>query len=187
MSKNHIENEFEILEKTTPDAIILDYKKEILNLYKTFAKSGQSGGSAYYTIEIITSCIKKLLSFETIAPLTGEDDEWYDVSDISGEYFLQNIRDSRVFRDKNGAFFIDAIIFDGNIGGSFTSNDVENVSSHQHIKEFPFEPKTFRIDVLDYRWKDKDETTPDENGDWWTHKIKDTNQLKEVYEYYKRV
>ena len=35
------------------------------------------------------------------------------------------------------------------------------------------------IDVIDYRWKDKEEKTKDVNGDWWTHSIKDETQLKE--------
>ncbi|MTV59265.1 hypothetical protein GM547_14585, partial [Streptococcus pneumoniae] len=63
--------------------------------------------------------------FETIAPLTGEDDEWMDVTDVNGDDPLfQNVRDSRVFKDgKDGrAWFLDAIVFDGDIGGRFTGN-----------------------------------------------------------------
>ena len=31
------------------------------------------------------------------------------------------------------------------------------------------------------------ETTPDVNGDWWTHSIKDEAQLKEAFEYYDKL
>lgn len=102
----------------------------------------------------------------------------------------QNNRDSRVFKDsKDGkAYFIDAIVFNGDIVGAFTGRDImlgdTPYYSMQFIKSFPFTPKTFYIDVVDYRWKDKEGKTLDPNGDWWTHSIKDENQLKEVFEYY---
>lgn len=190
----HAKRELEILEKTIPDAIITPFKKEILALCEAFGKSGQSGGSAPFTARAISQAVEKLMMFETLAPLTGEDDEWTDVSDINeGETDImkyQNNRDSRVFKQEDGrAYFIDAIVFDGDIGGRFTGNGVsmhndEKIGSVQYIKSFPFKPKTFYIDVIDQRWKDKNETQFDSDGDWWTHTIKDENQLKEVFEYY---
>lgn len=126
-----------------------------------------------------------------IAPLTGGDDEWFEVTEINdGVPMFQNNRDSRVFKDGDGkAYFIEAIVFDGNIGGRFTGNgsithNGENISSSQYIKSFPFTPKTFYVDVIDYRWKDKDEKVADPDGDWWTHSVRDEQQLKEVFEYY---
>jgi len=181
-SKIHAEREIEILEKTVDEAIIVPFKKEIIALCKAFGNSGQSGGSAPYTAHAISEAVKKLMMSETIAPLTGLDDEWNDVSEINdGITMYQNNRDSRVFKDgKNGrAYFIDAIVFDGDIGGRFTGT-----GSCQYIKKFPFEPKTFYIDVIEQRWKDKDEKVLDDDGDWWTHSIKDESQLKEVFEYY---
>lgn len=182
----HAKRELEILSNTAPDAIILEFKKEIIALCEAFGKSGQSGGSAPYTAKAISMATEKLMLFQTIAPLTGEDSEWNDVSGVcSGEPTFQNNRDSRVFKDgKDGkAYFIEAIVFDGDIGGRFTGW-VGNVSSSQYIKCFPFKPKTFYVDVLDYRWKDKEEKILDKNGDWWTHKIKDESQLKPIFEYY---
>jgi len=192
MRDNHAINEFSILEKTVPDAIILEFKPEIIALYNAFANSGQSGGSAPYVASMISSAIKKLMMYETISPLTGEDDEWNEVSDYTAdETWFQNKRDSRVFKDaKDGrAYFIEAIVFDGSIGSRFTGrvslgNEEGYIGSSQYIKSFPFTPKTFYIDVLDFRWKDKEETTPDENGDWWTHLIAYPEQLTEVFEYY---
>lgn len=191
-SQSHAKKELEILAKVVPDAIVTPFAKEIIALCEAFGRSGQSGGSAPYTALAISDAVKTLMMFETIAPLTGEDDEWNDITEINGnEPLLQNVRDSRVFKDGKGgrAWFLDAIVFDGDIGGRFTGNGSvmlrdEVLSSRQFIKSFPFKPKTFYVDVVDYRWKDKEETTLDVNGDWWTHSIKDENQLKEVFEYY---
>ena len=185
--------ELDILEATTPDAIITPFAKEILALCEAFGKSGQSGGSAPFTATAISQAVKKLMMFETLAPLTGEDSEWVDMSEYNDkESMFQNNRDSRVFKNaKDGqAYFIEAIVFDGDIGGRFTgsvTHNGENIRSAQYIKEFPFTPKTFYVDVIDYRWADKEEKTPDENGDWWTHSIKDENQLNEVFEYYDKL
>lgn len=189
----HAKRELGILIKTVPNAIIALFKNEILALCEAFDNSGQSGGSAMITAVAVTQAIKKLMMQETITPLTGEDSEWDDVTDINdGKPLYQNNRDSRVFKDrKDGkAYFIDAIVFDGDIGGRFidgsscVSYSGGTVGSKQYIKEFPFSPKTFHVDVIDQRWKDKEETTPDVNGDWWTHSIKDEKQLDEVFEYY---
>lgn len=194
-TQSHAKRELEILAKTTPDAIVTPFTNEILALCEAFGKSGQSGGSAPYTASAISQAVKKLMMFETLAPITGEDDEWTDVSTSNnGKPMFQNNRDSRVFKDgKEGkAYFIEAIVFDGDIGGRFTGNgsvthNGKNIGSTQYIKEFPFTPKTFYVDVIDHRWKDKEEKTPDVNGDWWTHSIKDEKQLDEVFEYYNQL
>jgi hypothetical protein len=194
-TQSHAKRELEILAKTTPDAIVTPFTNEILALCEAFGKSGQSGGSAPYTASAISQAVKKLMMFETLAPITGEDDEWTDVSTSNnGEPMFQNNRDSRVFKyGKDGkAYFIEAIVFDGDIGGRFTGNgsvthNGKNIGSTQYIKEFPFTPKTFYVDVIDHRWKDKEEKTPDVNGDWWTHSIKDEKQLDEVFEYYNQL
>jgi hypothetical protein len=188
----HAKRELDILIQTTPDAIIRGFVPELLALCEEFGKSGQSGGSAPYTASALSQAVKKLCLQETIAPLTGEENEWNDVTHVNdGKSWFQNNRDSRVFKDsKDGkAYFIEAIVFDGDIGGRFTGNgsgsvNGRNIGSSQYIKSFPFSPKTFYIDVIDHRWKDKEEKTPDINGHWWTHTIKDESQLNEVFEYY---
>jgi hypothetical protein len=190
-TQSHAKRELDILTSTVSDAIVRDFKPEILDLCEAFGNSGQSGGSAPYTAHAITATINKLLNFETISPLTGEDYEWNDITEMNGgKKMYQNNRDGRVFKNEDGrASFIDAIVFDGDIGGRFTGNGSvthgdKTIGSSQYIKSFPFEPKTFYIDVTDYRWKDKEEKISDPNGDWWTHSIKDESQLKEVFEYY---
>lgn len=194
-SKSHAKRELELLEITTPDAIVTPFKNEILALCEAFGRSGQSGGSAPFTATAISQAVKKLMMFETLAPLTGEDSEWVDISEYNDRKpMFQNNRDSRVFKNgKDGqAYFIEAIVFDGNIGGRFTGNgsvtyNGENIGSTQYIKGFPFTPKTFYVDVIDHRWADKEEKTPDENGYWWTHLIKYKKQLNEVFEYYDKM
>jgi hypothetical protein len=194
-SYEHAKRELEILAKTVPDAIILPFSTEILELCEVFGNSGQSGGSAPYVSAAISQALKSLMMFKTLAPLTGDQYEWNGVGeDENGEITFQNNRDSRVFKNGiNGrAYFIDAIVFNGSIGGTFTGGGVvvasgDSIGSKQYIKSFPFEPKTFYIDVIDYRFKDKDEKTPDENGDWWKHEIKDEKQLDAVFEYYDKL
>jgi len=62
------------------------------------------------------------------------------------------------------------------------------IGSSQYIKSFPFEPKTFVIDVdeKEYR-KLKDGTLVEEDGGGWREsRVKDPKQLEEVWEYYDR-
>lgn len=195
MTKSHAKRELDLLEKTNPGTIVTPFKNEILALCKAFSESGQSGGSAPFVANAISQAVRKLMMLETIAPLTGEDSEWVNMSKYNdGEPIFQNNRDSRVFKnEKDGkAYFIDAIVFDGDIGGRFTGNgsvthNGEKIGSAQYIKGFPFTPKTFYVDVIDRRWSDKEEKIPDENGDWWTHTIKDEKQLDVVFEYYDKL
>jgi hypothetical protein len=80
----------------------------VLELLNVFHNEGHSGSSAPYTINLFS----KLASFKPIAPLTGEDWEWshaYDHSDNGPTY--QNKRCGSVFKDNNGAYDIDGIVF----------------------------------------------------------------------------
>jgi len=168
--------------------------KSVLELMELFVKQGHSGMSA----PMVASIFSKLAKYETINPLTGGDDEWNDVSNMGGDddrMMYQNKRRSAVFKDGDDgtAYYIDAIVFNGDVGGSFTSNgsvqtkDGTVVTSRQYIKKFPFTPKTFYIDVIDKRYdknKETGELTLNPDGDWWEHEIKDETQLKEVFEYY---
>lgn len=61
----------------------------VLEIVKIFSEQGHSGYSAMYTINLIT----KLLSFENLAPLTNNPDEWVDVLDG----MWQNKRNSAAF------------------------------------------------------------------------------------------
>lgn len=190
----HLENEFKLLNKNVKDAIVAPFEKEIIALVNKFNKSGQSGGSAPYTAKAISQAVENLCLQKPLYGITNDESEWMDrTEESSGEPFFQNMRLSSVFKEgKDGKpYYLDAIVFDGDIGGTFTGSinlkDGSKLSSRQYIKDFPFKPKTFYIDVIDSRF-DKDKETgkliPNINGDWWEHEIKDEDQLKEVFEYY---
>jgi len=79
----------------------------VLKLIEIFSEEGHSGSSAPYAIELF----KKLAMFEPIAPLTGEDWEWSDVAEQSGRVLWQNKRCSHVFKDPNGAYDINGVVW----------------------------------------------------------------------------
>ena len=76
---------------------------DILKIVKDFSEQGHSGFSAAYAIGALT----RLLAFLPLTPLTGEPDEWNEVSHDS----CQNKRCSRVFKDTDGvAYDIEALV-----------------------------------------------------------------------------
>ena len=84
-------------------------RKHLLHMVKEFADEGHSGFSANYALQ----CLGRLLKFKPLSPLTGEDDEWSEVTQMSGYSHFQNKRCSSVFKDgKDGdAYDIDGIVF----------------------------------------------------------------------------
>lgn len=79
-------------------------RDHILKMIEVFADEGHSGFSASYAVSIL----EKLLKFEPITPLTGNDDEWMDI----GHDTYQNIRCGRVFKRKGeGAYDIEGRVF----------------------------------------------------------------------------
>jgi hypothetical protein len=193
----HAERELAILVGSAKDPenrpIIEPFIPEILALVDKFGHSGQSGGSAPYVASAISQAVKHLCMQETIAPLTGEDGEWNDVSGHGIPPEFQNNRLSSVFKDeKDGrAYYLDAIVFKSPNGHCWSCGDVKlkdgsSISSRQYIKSFPFYPKTFYVDILEIEWADKEEKVEKEGGGWWTHSVKDESQLEEVWKYYDR-
>lgn len=83
--------------------------KNVLELLKVFSDEGHSGSSAPYTINVFS----KLAKFEPIAPLTGEDWEWNEVSDGADGVMYQNNRMGAVFKHgKDGkAYWLDGKVF----------------------------------------------------------------------------
>ena len=84
-------------------------RRHLLHMVKEFGDEGHSGFSGSYALQ----CLKKLLNFKPLSPLTGDDDEWHDVSSISDIPRFQNKRCSSVFKDgKDGeAYDIDGKVF----------------------------------------------------------------------------
>ena len=105
----------------------------VLKMVRTFAREGHSGFSASYAI----AQLERLLRFEPLSPLTGEDDEWNDISDMSGEPMWQNRRCGRVFKGADGrAYDIDGKVFRDADGISYTSRE-----SRVYVT-FPYTPTT---------------------------------------------
>lgn len=216
MSSNtmrYAERELQILSKSATDPdnrpIIEEFIPEILALCDKFGNSGQSGGSAPYTAAALSQAIKKLCLQEPICPVMNLPEEWVDVSRLGdgvGPEF-QNARCGCLFKDGlNGRpYYLDAIVWKGEEDGDAFIGTVEGYRSRQYVKSFPFEPKTFYIDVVREELpEDWDQEPFIEGKDWYDtaefertgiknwHKykyrslIKDKSQLERVFKYYDR-
>ncbi len=103
--------------------------ESVLDLIKLFASQGHSGGSAQCVIKLFDTLVK----FNNLSPLTGEDSEWNDVSDISGEYMLQNKRNSAVFKSSKGTYYLDGKLIVQPDGSAY----------HEKVSiKFPYIPST---------------------------------------------
>lgn len=110
----------------------------VLELVETFAKQGHSGFSAGWTL----SAAKRLMAYEPLSPLTGDDAEWMDVGEMNGSPMWQNKRCSRVFKEDDGlAYDIEGRVFVEPSGTSFTGR------GSRVFVTFPYVPTTVYIDV----------------------------------------
>jgi hypothetical protein len=185
--------------------VVEEFTKEILALCEAFGKSGQSGGSAGYVATALSQAIKSLLLQEPICPITGINDEWSNVTqyDANKETLYQNKRCSALFKDDKGCWYLDAIVWKDQKGSCWGGSAILKVplsdlsvyveggpkwmvdkegmveftvQARQFIKEFPFTPKTFYIDVISKEVKSDD----------WNFYIKDPKQLEKVWKYYQK-
>jgi hypothetical protein len=182
--------------------IIKEFVPEVKALIKKFADSGQSGGSAPFTTAVIVKVIEKLLKQEPLGGIENTDDEWNSLSDFGDHDSYQNNRLSSVFKEgKDGKpYYLNAIVFrNPEKDYTFTSGSVDlpdlagdgkggKIGSAHYVKSFPFEPKTFVIDVdeKEYRKNEDGSLIPEEGGGWWESWVRDPEQLDEVWEYYDR-
>lgn len=124
-------------------------RQAILEIVEKFADQGHSGFSASYCI----SALEKLLRWEPLSPLTGEDSEWTEL-DYDGDTKYQNNRCGRVFKDADGrAYDIDGKVFwewydrellpdeEGYPGTVRTKSHFTSKDSRVYI-EFPYVPTT---------------------------------------------
>jgi hypothetical protein len=149
----HAERELSLIGYDGKDAFHNMVKAELMELLTTFANQGHSGFSANYVADIFD----KLARYKILSPLTGEDNEWNDVT----EDLWQNNRDSAVFRNKDGCYYLDAFVWIDKERSGYTDK-----KSRGYIKSFPFTPKTFYVKV------DKD------------NNILDTEEYNKAKEYY---
>lgn len=171
----HAKRELDILAATVSDAIAIDFREELLALCEKFGNSGQSGGSAPYVASALSQIIKPLLLQETVCPIQGTDDEWVDVAQENGLPMYQNNRCSALFKNGKDAtpYYLDAIVWKGPGKYNTFTGKVDGVLSRQFIKEFPFTPKTFYIDVIEVKFHGEHD-----------YQIKDRKQLNKVWKYY---
>ncbi|MEX3710872.1 hypothetical protein ABFV99_00555 [Cytobacillus horneckiae] len=105
----------------------------ILEVMEVLSKQGHSG----YSIGYVRDILYRLLSYKPLTPLTGEEDEWEDVTELNdGVNMQQNKRCSTVFRhnnDNSTAYYIEARVFSDDGGESWFTNG----NSHSEIT-FPF-------------------------------------------------
>lgn len=172
-SKSFAKLELSIFLKLNPD--LSDFAPLIIELVDKFGQSGQSGGSAPYNAVRISNIVKKLCMQEPICPITGIDDEWCEVSDG----IKQNKRCSALFINGNDrSHYLDAITWKTQTGSTWTGSaflsDKTRIKSSQYVKSFPFEPKTFVIDVIEVEIKKDD----------WEFYVKNESDLDQVFEYY---
>lgn len=117
------------------DEMQAEMNAHIIRMVELFADEGHSGFSAAYAISVL----QKLLSFEPLTPLTGNDDEWVEV----GTGVFQNSRCSRVFKEDGEAYDIDGRVFREPSGACFTGRD-----SRVPVT-FPYVPTTEYVDVAE--------------------------------------
>jgi hypothetical protein len=134
---NFAKSELDIIgmKEDSSDAENLAMREHILKMVKVFSDEGHSGFSANYAVAIL----QKLLKFEPLSPLTGEDSEWNLISEEENLY--QNKRCSHVFRENGKAYDINGKVFVQENGSAYTSND-----SKVYV-DFPYVPKVKYIKV----------------------------------------
>ena len=157
--------------------------KAVLELIEVFSKQGHSGASA----PIVADLFQRLSNYEPLGPITGKDEEWSDIRNISDDPYFQNKRESGLFKGVDGRLtYVNALIKRCPNGITWSGpfyltredaiNDINRIGSSLEIKGFPFTPKTFYIDVLEEEIEKDD----------WIMWCKDPSQLDEVWEYYKK-
>jgi len=158
---SYAESELDHIGLTEEDEYNGMMRKHILHMIKEFADEGHSGFSAQYAIDILS----KLLSFKPLTPLTGEDDEWCDVSEYSGTTTYQNKRCSSVFKEgKDGeAYNIDGKVFwewykdeDGNAFKSY-------YGCHDSRVPVTFPYTVPEEPIYEYRHSDAEPKSPPQN------------------------
>jgi hypothetical protein len=171
--KSHAENELDLLEIERPG--MKEYRSGFLSLVEAFRKSEYPSGLiddiAYHIGAVATA----LLAQRSVMPVGGDETEWVDMSKYSNpkEQCDQNSRNSAVFRDAKGVYYLDAITWVNEKGFGF-SGWVEGYSSSCYVDALPFNPKSFRVDVR----------VIDEEND--TCEIIDKAQLELVWTHYRK-
>lgn len=87
----------------------------VLELIKVFAAQGHSGFSAPFCVRLFSD----LASYKPMGPLTGEDNEWSEVSDG----LWQNKRYSCIFKENGKAYNVEGKVFREPNGCCYTNRN----------------------------------------------------------------
>lgn len=119
-------SELEKIEKQCTDNDSLQIQKamtsNLMDCIQVFSNAHFSGFTANYAI----NALHRLLSYKPLTALTGEDDEWEDISQYQdGKKGWQNKRCPEIFKDENGeAYWINGKYFSEDGGHTwFTSKE----------------------------------------------------------------
>ena len=153
----YAKKELERIEKGCEDEESLSMQqaidKNILELINVFSNQHHSGFTATYVIDIL----QRLLHYKPLTPLTGEDDEWEDVTSYGYDTpTFQNKRCSAVFKDDKGAYWVEGKIFSSDLGHTWYTNSDSCVPV-----TFPFNvPDKSEVVVIDNK-EDREEILDD--------------------------
>lgn len=138
--RDHAENELRISGWAGNEGFYGDLvEKAVLEIVDIFDNQGHSGMSA----PLVVGIVEKLLMFEPLTPLTGEDDEW-TILDYEGELYAQNKRCSHVFQRRDGsAYDSEGRVFINQHGVAWTGRD-----SRIDIR-FPYTPAREYVHVVE--------------------------------------
>lgn len=108
---SHAIRELDAIGLTDEDEMNGAMRSHLIRMIEEFSKEGHSGFSANYAISLLS----KLLKYEPLSPLTGEDSEWNEIAkEMSGTNngtLYQNNRSGRVFKDDDGAYDVEGKVF----------------------------------------------------------------------------
>lgn len=112
----------------------------ILEMIEIYSVLGLSGGTKPYFLSLLDSTLRR----KPIAPLTGNDWEWIDVTDVCGSKteLYQNRRFTNIFKDEDHAWWIDGRIFSKD-GQEWYTNERSSVDV-----EFPCHVRKLKSDCI---------------------------------------
>lgn len=139
----YAEQELDLIGMTadSEDEMNLAMRRHIIHMVEEFAKEGHSGFSASYAISIL----EKLLRYEPLSPLTGDESEWISV-EYGDDPVYQNKRCSRVFKGKDGRCYdIEGIVWYEWFSDDHKSEPYKSYFTNSESRvyiDFPYTPKT---------------------------------------------
>ena len=122
-------------------------REHLIHMVEEFSKAGHSGFLASYALNSLT----KLLNWEPLSPLTGDESEWTYIATLGdNDMQYQNNRCSRVFKGSDGrAYDIEGKVFvEECVDGDGVTRESSYTSSDSRVYvDFPYTPTTEYVRV----------------------------------------